>query len=279
MNVVSFGSCLSYLTSVELKLHYQCTFKSANFQNRSDSFVAKYIDKTESLPPYDLFNEQLQYVPEHEAESREVLENQYLDRMGKNAEGCFPFLETLQNDKIDIIVLDNFFDIAGMLFRVDKFFDPPPFDVFLNFHHYTNDLTKWGRLTDFMDQAEAARNWVKLCRWLRSYQPHAKIFLLSFQVCQSIRDADRYVRGKRFFDEIVKVMPEDLNVDIFPAIDVEETYHKGYDDWAHFTPTVYKALAGTIFLKTVGNLPPFPRDYVQTWDRNIVEKALAPQTS
>lgn len=259
MKVLTFGSCLSAYTADHLQSDFGFQRAGQVVHNRSDTFVERYVDQTgRRLPPYDKLVEALKPTTE---DARWYFKNQEIETMGAHGYSHgFPTLLEQLEQPIDIILLDNFIDLAAKLVRVDHPDLGESFDVFMNTHEYDASISPFISFVDFIDADQSAENWVKIYRYLRGKQPDAKIFMLCFQYEQSRNDQRRYEVGRRFYPEMLARRPEGLT--IVPPLAVPEELTKGIDhNWQHFEAPVYKALAGYVYLTTVAGLPDIGESY------------------
>jgi hypothetical protein len=96
--------------------------------------------------------------------------------------------------KIDVILMDNFMDIAAKLVvckSIPEFSQSP---LFLNAGFYQNEqqinemFDWWG---DYLTPEQSAFHTMRIYKWLRLRQPSAKIFFLPFHWSSSPNAPDR----------------------------------------------------------------------------------------
>ena len=265
MKVMAFGSCMSNLTAANLDAYfgYQQTHNVAH--NRSDHFLKTFVDRTHQNIPLEWVESVLEYDPENEANTREAkrfLRNQHAEHIGfhdheaKQRPGK-TFFDDLEEYEIDVILMDNFMDVAAKLV---SFRDAPQFEgrnLFIVPHFYRNQarLESLIDYTPFLTPAESAANQLRIYRWLRERQPRAKFFFLPFHSCTSLNAPGRYLRIRGFYEQF-SALAADEDIHIMRPLDLPPEETEGEGDWPHFKPKVYTAMAGYIHLH---NLAPLPR--------------------
>ena len=260
MKVIAFGSCMSNITAAYLKDEYGFRQTHSVHHNRSDNFIRYFIDKTSDMIPISFFENLLIYKPDTSHEAREFLQNQYRDYVGfhglqdirRPIEG--PFFADIAENNYDVILLDNYMDIASLLMRhrtIPEFRESP---LFINPGFYENGdvvIDQFDWYDGYLTPEQSAQNWLKIYRWLRIHQPTAKIFFLTYHSCSSTSVPERYWRAFNFYPALTKIAAdEDLH--IVPPLSVAEDLTEGQINWPHFKMPVYRALAGYVFLHTVG---------------------------
>jgi hypothetical protein len=158
--------------------------------------------------------------------------------------------------------MDNFMDVAAKLAfsTIDSRYKNSP--IFFNHGFYENEaeLSREFHFTDFLTPRKSALNNLAIYKWIRSFQPKAKIFYLPYHFCSSLEHKDRYLRIYNFYKEFSKlVQGEELY--LVPPSNVVPNLTKGEEDWPHFEMSVYKALAGYIFLHSYANFERPGRPY------------------
>ncbi|ESQ78636.1 hypothetical protein [Asticcacaulis sp. YBE204] len=255
--VLSFGSCLSHLTAVQLSMFYGWKLVGNVAHNRSDQFIDYYIDKRTTPPSLADLSALVRFKPDSEDYARRILANQYPEEMGRHdLPEATPLFELLEETKIDLILLDNFMDLSAQLFEFQTGLEGK---IFSNAHMFEN-LTDFGKLGHVLSARQSAENFVRLVQWLRARQPQAKIVVLSFQYSQIDKNAERYHRARDFWVELVKLKTEDFS--ICPPLHPPLDRTKGCVDWAHFEEDIYRALAGMLHLHVFAHTPLPDNNYV-----------------
>ncbi|GAB0117268.1 hypothetical protein [Acidisoma sp. 7E03] len=257
MKAMAFGSCMSNLTIASLVSLYDFEQSHSIHHNRSDNFIKYYIDKTASMIPEEHIDQILVYNPSSEKQAKQFLQNQYENHIGfhdlahKKSPGKSFFVD-FREQKIDVILLDNFMDVAA---RLMKSKDPlyPDSPLFLNpgFYENRNDIESKFSWEPYLTPEESARNWVKIYRWLRGIQPESKIFFLPYHYCTSKSVPDRFRRIRDFYP-VLKDASAGEDLHIIPPLSPPVHLTKGAEDWPHFQKPVYRGLAGYIYLHTIG---------------------------
>ncbi len=252
---------MSNLTIASLKAMFGFEQTHSVHHNRSDNFIRYFIEQTDEMIPEEYFDNLLSYKPESEAQARQFLQNQYrkyvgfhglLDKKDPNTD----FLIDLATYQFDVILLDNFMDIAArlMVHKARREFMRSP--LFLNAGFYSNQaeiLSLFDWFGDYLTPQESAENWLKIYKWLREFQPNAKMFFLSYHYCTSTSSPDRYRRAREFYPAF-KAMTEGEDIHVVPPLCPPLELTKGEVNWPHFEPPIYRALAGYVYLHTVGGM-------------------------
>lgn len=255
MKIAAFGSCLSNITIARMQRFGFEQLLSVH-HNRSDAFLKYFVDKSAPQIPFDELMAKFVFKPEHEAEARKYILNQYIEGLGyhdllplKEASGR-NFIEELQTTKFDVILMDNFMDLASKLavWKNHPVYGDSP--VFFNFGSFENEkalLEEFDYTYDYLSGVQSAKNNLRIYKWLRKLQPDAKIVYMCYHWFSSTDNLRRTRDAQDFFQKISQLaMFEDLI--ILPPLQMGEAWGKGTDDWPHFQDPVYEALAGYLFL-------------------------------
>jgi hypothetical protein len=253
-NVLVFGSCLSNLTAARLVAKFNFKQTHSVHHNRSDVFIDYHLEKNKEMIPLDYLESHLFYKKPLEKEARQFLRNQYAEYLGfhdllDNKREGHTFFDDIEEFSFDVILLDNFMDIAAKLvtWKTHKRYSDRK--IFLNIGFYENEaeLTPQFWHDEYLTPKQSVENWIRIYRWIREKQPKAKIYFLSYHYCSSLTAPDRFARIKGFytcFSEQAKA----CDLVILPPLNVRPSLTKGEVDWPHFDDAVYDALAGIIFL-------------------------------
>jgi len=260
MKVGHFGSCLSALPIAALVTDYGWKEAFRIHHNRSDVFVNYFVDKSHEQFDYAWLNDFLKAKPETAADAMSFVENQFVPWIGYEntlrhlvtPESNFP--EDIKTMDVDVIVLDNFIDIAGCVWYPK---DNPDKKVFFAAHLYENldEINEKWTMSSYLTPQESAENWLKIYRWFRAVKPKAKIFFTCWSPATSRGNEPRTRRILDFYD-VFYDMVKDEDLYLLPPVNVPDELTNGPDDWYHVHKDVYKAIAGYIFLHTAGELPP-----------------------
>ncbi len=260
MKVMVFGSCMSNLAAFELIHTYGFEQTHSVHHNRSDAFLTYYVDKTNDMIPLEYWESKLIYKEDPRGEAKQFLINQYPEGLGfhgmmdKKRPGK-SFIEDVEEIQADVILMDNFMDIAAKLVysNSDPFRATRP--LFLNHGFYQNEMELAQEYvhTEYLTPTESAENWLRIYRWLRERQPKAHIFFLPYHSCSSYAAPDRYRRARDFYLEF-EPLARDEDLFLIPPVETVPELTKGEEDWPHFQIPIYKGLAGYIYLHTVGGL-------------------------
>lgn len=268
MKILSFGSCMSALTATQIQDQYGCELTYVIHHNRSDNFIRYFIDKSENMIPADELAGILKTRPGDPDGANLILRNQYKRYMGlhyckdsdlENTPDVFSYIE---NNDVDIILMDNFMDLAAFLMHWKtrpEFANSP---IFINPSHYQNEeeILENFEYGPILATRKSACNWVKIYDWLRKLQPNAKIYFLCYHFCTSKNNRGRYNRARKFYIDLVR-MTKNRDIHIIPPITVDDSLTKGENDWTHFDSKIYLAISGYIFLHASANFPKFGVPY------------------
>jgi len=214
------------------------------------------------MVPRRLLDEVLIYKEETEADARQYVVNQYPDGVGYHelmatkASDAETLFSSLESQELDVILMDNFMDLAAKLLVWDKYPEYKNSPIFLNLGFFKNEATLAEQFSflPFLTPTESAQNHLKIYRWLRAMQPKAKIYFLCYHFCSSVGNHLRYNNAREFYREFESIARNE-DIHIIPPLTVGAELTKGEEDWPHFQPPVYQALAGYIYLNTVSDLP------------------------
>ncbi|WP_282177110.1 hypothetical protein [Vibrio nereis] len=236
------GSCLSNLTAINMCRDYSYNRVFNVAHNRSDAFVNKFVTKNwEQIPYLDMVKE-LDIKEEYRSQGEKILLNQYEEGLGLHElEGERPFHE--HND-VDLLILDNFMDVASLLLEHKNVERKTPFFMNTNFIN-NSDSFAYGY---FLTPSDSVSNWICIIDYLKQRFPKAKIVFLSFHHSTLVGKENHKSRAASF-DRIFSdwVSGKD-NIIHIPALTIKPEFTKGPEDWAHFDSSIYKSLAGLINL-------------------------------
>ncbi|MBV9785993.1 MAG: hypothetical protein JO264_19500 [Acidisphaera sp.] len=260
MKTLTIGSCLSNLTVTWLKMDYGFD-QTHNVQHmRSDAFVTYYVERTAKMIPLDFMNSYLKGSERWATEAQKYLLNQYRETLGfhellDSKDPDTDFFQDIQSQKVDVIVMDNFMDVAAQLMRPKNWSEWRNSPLFLNPHFYANqdEICRDFEFTGHITPEDSAACWLKIYRFIRKLQPAAKMFFLSFMYATSTDSAERYHRAREFYLNFSQLARgEDLF--LVPPLDLPLELHIP-GDWSHVDGHVYRALAGYIYLHSVAGMP------------------------
>jgi hypothetical protein len=252
--IAVFGSCMSNLTAARMIQLFGFEQHFCIHHNRSDTFLAYYIDRNKELIPKSYFDS-LSLKSGFGINEQSILENQYPEQLGyfqlnHLKKDRITFFEDFRDTQIDLILLDNFLDISSML--MEEISNPDlagrPLFINLDFYEQSEELKKKFKFTPFLSPLQSALNWLRIYEWIRKMQPHAKIVFLPYHTCSSLSNYDRYERISGFYSLFSRLIA-DKDLILFPPLEMPEEKTKGELDWAHFQDDIYFALAGAVYLK------------------------------
>jgi hypothetical protein len=238
--ILTFGSCLSLYTAKAYIHTYGGELLGSVFHNRIDRFTGIYVTKTQSETPRSSWSN-LAIDPE----GRKIIENQYLDgtlgkhKLPKEING---FLHELENEKIDIIFMDNYVDLCGKLLIPKKGGE----GLFFNAKTAENTSEIFDLEEDFLDLEFAAECWHTFIKFVREKQPEARLVFLHFPFNHHRNNevAQRSKEFQKYFDPKINVKKPRI-CDIVPNIEVPQKYLKKHTQ-SHFAREFYFMLSGLV---------------------------------
>ncbi len=239
------GSCLSNLTAIQLckNYNYERVFNIAH--NRSDAFIGNFIKKNRKQLPIQELIEKLDVKPEHYHQTKQILMNQYINSTGKHELPDVTPAFNLDKNDLDIIILDNFMDIASLLVYFSGCENVcSPFFINRNFINNTSL-----HYNEFLTAEESCRNWLDIIDYLRIRFPNSKIVFMSFHYSTLI-DKPMHLQRARDFNILMSSKIKEKDCLFIPSISVTPGLTKGIQDWAHYDDSIYSGLAGMIYLST-----------------------------
>lgn len=255
--VAVIGSCLSNLTAAKLMMTYDFKQTHCVHHNRSDVFLKYYVDRATSMIPHSYFDKFV-VKPDFRGGAPAILDNQYVEHIGffqldDHKRPGKTFFDDLREIKIDLILLDNYMDVAAMLVENVEEPELAGRPLFLNagFYEEERELATKFHFTPYLTPLESAENWLRIYRWLRALQPEAKIMFLPYHSCSSLMHRQRYERIVGF-SSIFPRLASDEDLIVIPPPELGPDLTKGETDWPHFQEVVYHAIAGQVFLNFYG---------------------------
>ncbi len=263
-NFISVGSCLSALPGVFLMGDYKWRRLNNAKVDRSDLFVADFIDRTGNMPPREEIVAFAQPLPEHEKVFFDNLAACYPDTIGlfECRADCRPLRDTLESQDIDVILMDNMVETYTQALTLDapsghRFTSVLPFHLCRNKDEI---LARNPVTTAPLPAEQAVANWARIIGLFRDALPRADLVFVCSPYCLSPADPGRYRRSVDFY-LLFREQADALGVKLIPPLDVEARYTKLPDDDAHFDNVIYRAMAGHIVLGRLASLPGTSRPY------------------
>jgi hypothetical protein len=271
MKVLAFGSCMSNLTAIRMAEHFGYERTHNVSHNRSDQFLRHFVDRTQRVIPLELVESIVEYDPADEAksfEARRLLRNQYAEHIGfheledRQRPGK-TFFDDLRDEQVDVVLMDNFMDVAARLTGLRGLDEYADTHMFLVAHFYRNAEAVNGLLHygPYLTPAESAANQLRIFHWLRERQPGAKFFFLPYHSCTSHNAPGCYMRIRGFYEHF-SALAADEDIHVLRPLELPMAAMEGEHDWPHFKPQMYTALAGYIHMHTLAGLPKPGMPYV-----------------
>ena len=251
--IITFGSCMSegvYAALTRLHPTQDWSYLNHIIHNRSDYFINSFIEKTQSpvgiedvsdadndtspnFPSISLINEGKQFIL-----------NQSYSCIGLNGvDWRISFLDNLKSQSVNIILMDNFMDIATRLVR-DKITGKC---FFIHSASYSPELfSNRFVFTDFLSPEISILNYLKIIDWLSVLQPNTAIYFLPFpSIVHGHQGRDSVIRAADFRYKLVN---NPLSIPMLYTLDVEERHMLSIDDWCHYAPSYYLEIAKQILI-------------------------------
>lgn len=175
MRIATVGSCLSKRTA---KYVFFAHVANAVYHNRSDRLLETLLSSGENLKTHDavcsLMN--ISKIDAGEFSRSNILRNQSKEGFGLHRlKHGINFSQALSSDKFDMVLIDNFMDIAARTYRL------PTGDVY--FCRYPKGRVPKGFvLGNRLTPEESAANFCKIVDVIRKAQPDAQIIFIHFPV-------------------------------------------------------------------------------------------------
>ena len=252
---VAIGSCLSNLTIANLINDFGFEQALCVHHMRSDRFVDIVVERRAEMIPAAFLDRFLQVKPEFDGTAQDFLRNQYPQTMGfftlAPPDGGEDFVRCMTDQAYDVVLIDNFMDVAAKLMHCTTMAEFAGRPLFLNPHFYSNEAEINANFAfgEFLEPEQSAANTLAIVRWVRALQPQARIVVLCFHTCSSLDNPDRFRRADGFYPAFARLAASE-DVVIVPPVNVPPAL-QAEGDWAHLKPSVYRGIAGQVYLRTV----------------------------
>lgn len=235
MKILTFGSCLAKYTA---KTYIGLINRNARLagvvqHNRIDQFVKTYITHEIMEMPIKFINSI------YKNQNKLIIDNQKITHtLGKDPlcehDG---FMDALEYDNIDLIIIDNFIDLAAKLIYTKN----RKFSIFANTKECTDlDLLNLYLEPNFLDLNQLYAEYCeKLLYFLRRKQPKAKIVFINFpyEHHHSKNIVNRCIET----ESISQNLKFDLNIKLFPINECDLA-----DGRSHFKLRIYQYYASLV---------------------------------
>ncbi len=244
MKIGSMGSCLSSMLIRKIMQRFggQHLFHIA--RHRSDQFYYYYVAKDKDIVPRSYIEDNLNVLIEKSEDPNfvsldEMLNDQY-EKIGQYGVSHNKRLfEVLMNEKLDIIVLDNFLDIGTFLSypKLDGYEKSPVLLRKKDFSNYDDYFTNDGKLPP----GKSAFYFQEIIKYLKYLQPDASIYFVHYPYNTYDNNLERQIRAREFED----LFHTDIAT-IIPAPYISKSFQIKNDP-AHFDDSIYTALGGFVY--------------------------------
>jgi hypothetical protein len=220
--------------------------------NRSDQFYHYYIKKNLPIPPKEYIYDNLVFSEASSEDQKTttadiMIDNQYSDRVGLHRISKEKtFLDNIENEKIDIIIMDDFLEVGAILSypKLKKYEKSPLFLRKQDFDNF-DDFFTFGEKIDLV---QSVINMNKIMQYLKLKQPNAKIFFIHFPYNMYPSNSSRYQRSDNyhqlFKSTIATIIPpvyikEEFQVPNDPSLFSNEIYLR-------YAAMIHKSLTTTV---------------------------------
>ena len=252
MKIATFGSCLSRYTANYYIRLYKGELISSVYHNRSDAFIGTCIEKKWKQPDLEHLLANFKQSPDYDPDSLplNILTNQYIDTVGLHRlKNGLPFLQVLENNLADVIIMDNYLDISAKLIRSSEFdgiffkvndlnIDNQDLKPVQNIELNLDSLEL--EMTELLNIEESILNISKIIDFIHEKSPKTKIIFLNFPHNTYEPNSERVKRIKAF--EAGFKHPSAV---IVPCLDVHRNFQTS--EQQHFKAHQYCAYAGIIW--------------------------------
>ncbi|WP_157958984.1 hypothetical protein [Salinicola endophyticus] len=240
MNVVTFGSCLSRYTAGNYVKIFGGKVISSVYHNRSDVFYKRFASKEMG---FDGLNNLIQRTDsldlskaKADANIKRILENQTKEKVGQHRLSNGMQLFDALGSQPDLVVMDNYMDLAARLAFSESSGFPDPFFIAL---HGWGDTFKDFSLGEYLAPEEGAYYMEKVVSLFVSIAPKSKFVFINFPYNTYAGDRSRVARTK----EYQRLFGHSAVLNI-PCLDVRKPFQT--KDKQHFQQAQYAAYAGII---------------------------------
>ncbi|MHC1727615.1 MAG: hypothetical protein AB9866_16700 [Syntrophobacteraceae bacterium] len=240
MRILTFGSCLARYTAEHFIMLFGGRIVSSVFHNRSDAFVGKFMDRDWVSYDFDEMYQLLRtdWVDDNpDADPALILRNQYKESIGLHRlPGGIDLFSALRRKNFDLVIADNFMDLAGCL--VSKKGESNA-GIFLRPYDFASEDSTWAR-GEFLPPLDGVRNMKRILRYFQARVPAAKIVFMNFPYNMYRSSPERIKR--------TKIYEKSFSFDgaqIIPCLRVNPLFQTR--NRQHFKPEQYCAYAGLIY--------------------------------
>ena len=239
MRILTFGSCLARYTANNFIKLFGGEVVTSVFHNRSDAFIERFVDRNWVSYEFEEMNRLLRPLSADDnpdADPALILRNQYEEWIGLHRlpKGIGLF-EGLRHKSYDLIIADNYMDLAGRLVskpgdsRAGIFLRPTDFEV---------EDPNWV-YGDFLTPEAGVHYMKRILEFFRSQAPEAKLVFMNFPY-NTYKAMNRIKRTKEYqrlfsFDGAL----------VIPCIEIRPIFQTASKQ--HYKREQYCAYAGWIY--------------------------------
>lgn len=239
LRIITFGSCLARYTADYYVRFFGGRVVSSVYHNRSDAFVGKFINKDWEIYEHSYILPLLKQdnvVENTDNQTSRLFRNQYSETMGTHnlSQGKLLF-DTLNEQKADMIIIDNYVDLSVLLLRFGK---SDKEGIFLRPRDLKEDYTDF-TLSGYLSPEEAVLSMQKIITFFREKIPSSIIVFMNFPYNTYDNKHNRIVRTQDY--ERLFTLSDGL---VIPCLTIDkalQTHEK-----RHFKHEQYCAYAGMV---------------------------------
>ncbi len=243
MNIITIGSCLSDMIANRALARFGGKRLGNVVHHRSDQFYHYYVKQDKKKISREFLEKSLKSIESQTNDPNYVsfetmLDNQYQYIGQHRTIEKYDFFDVLENEEVDIIILDNYVDMSGILSypKLDGYTDAPIFLRKNDFENYDDFFTFGKKIT----VENSIFYFQEIIKYLHKIQPNAAIYFIHYPYNTYINNLLRQARAKEF----EKLFQSDIAT-IVPAPFIKKQFQLENDP-AHFHDSVYVSLGGFI---------------------------------
>lgn len=232
MKIATYGSCLSRFTATNYARMFGATIVGSVYHNRIDRFVDTYVRNRLPEVPLEALGD---YATGSSERGRVIINNQLSSQtLGKHGTIQGRGFMTEIEDKVDLVIMDNFIDILGKVCQVKGVKSS---GLFINPAEVPTIADRLTLEPGYLDIDVAVRNWEYMINWLRR-KHKGKIYFINFPFAQ--HPNPRFKARTIEFEEKFK----SPRIRIIPILEAHPTLQSTP---SHFDSKYYAMLAAYIW--------------------------------
>lgn len=233
MKIASFGSCLSSMVVSRMINRFGGERLAHISRYRSDQYYFYHIVKDRDIIPRCFIDEKLCVIEQGVTDTNYIPPTVMLDDQ-------YSLFDSNNCDGADILVLDNYIDLGGILSypKKDGYMNSP---IFLRKNDYKN-YEEYFSFGEKLSNIDSAKYFKEIIRHFKSINPSVIIYFLHYPYNTYVNNSSRQDRAKEF-----ESLFDDNDAVIVPSAIIKQNFQIKNDP-AHFDDSVYVAYSGFIYL-------------------------------